>query len=308
MNPVVEPHEPTPEFRAHLEWQIASALRRQSRFAAPVTTRLQQLRTALVVLAALALGGAAGVASGQIQDARQRDVLTEASRSEEQLLRVRLDLSRQEYQRARERFDVGPADHETLLAAERDLRAMETALARVRLDLEEIKATSAAPRNDLQAPLVGQRDFVRERLTLDLQQAQRQLTAAEQSRTRADQNMNIGVASPAVLLQAEAEVARARTHLRMVQAALDLRQRVLAGEIGAEQVAATQRRTELTLQREQVQREVDLARGRVDEVRRLVSVGMATELELKRTEIKVLELQLELQRMQQELVKLGAVR
>jgi len=307
MNPV-ESHEPTPEFRAHLEWQIASALRRESRFAAPVGTRFRQLRTALVAVAALAIGGVAGVASGQIQDVRQRHQLIEMSRSEEQLLGVRVDLARQEYQRARQRFEVGTLDRETLLAAERDLRAMETALARVQLDLEEIQATSAAPRNELQAPLVGQRDFVRERLTLELQQAQRELTGAEQTRAHADQQLQSGVAPRAVLLQAEAEVARARTHIQMLRATLDLRERVLRGEIAADQVAAAQRRSELTLQREQVQREIEFGRRRIEEVRRLVSVGMATELELKRTEIQVLELQLEFQRMQQELEKLSTVR
>ena len=36
MNSSIESHEPSPEFRARLEWQIATALRRDSRFATPV--------------------------------------------------------------------------------------------------------------------------------------------------------------------------------------------------------------------------------------------------------------------------------
>jgi hypothetical protein len=80
MNSQVEPHEPAPEFRAHLEWQIETALRRETRLAAPVSGRVHRLGLVLIVLAALATGGVAGMASGRVQDARQRDQLVEAAR------------------------------------------------------------------------------------------------------------------------------------------------------------------------------------------------------------------------------------
>ena len=72
----LDPHEPTPAFRAHLEWQIATALRRESRLTAPIA-RAHGWRVAALVLLALALGGAAGVASGRLQDAQQRNSLVQ---------------------------------------------------------------------------------------------------------------------------------------------------------------------------------------------------------------------------------------
>src|SRR5512145_2526886 len=113
MNPI-ESHEPTPEFRAHLEWQIETALRRESRLVAPVTSPPGRWLAALVVVGALAVGGIGGVASERVQDARDRDRLIESVRSEQALAQLRVDLARADYQDARRRFEVGTADRESL--------------------------------------------------------------------------------------------------------------------------------------------------------------------------------------------------
>jgi outer membrane protein TolC len=308
MNGPMESHEPTEEFRAHLQWQVESALRRETRFAAPATAGMPWLRAALMVLAGLAAGSIAVMASEQVQDARQRDVLIEAIRSEESLVRVRLDLARADYQDARSRFEVGTAGRETVQAADRQMRAMEMALKRIQLDIQEIQATSAAPRNELHAPLVGGRDFVKDRLTLELDTAQRTLVAAEQAVADARRRIEVGMAPRAVHLQAEAELARARAHMQLVRTTLELRQRALHEKMSAEDLAGALRRMELTLQLEPVQRELEIARERIDEVRRQVSVGMAEQLELKRAEVELLEREVELKRIRRELESLAAVK
>jgi outer membrane protein TolC len=308
MNHATGSHDPVPEFRARLEWQVETALRRQTRLSAPVGGSVQRLRGVFMVLVALAVGGLAGVASGQVQDARQRDVLVENARSEESLVRLRLDLARADYQEARRRFEIGTAGRETVLDAERQMRAMEMALKRIQLDIEEIRATSAAPRNELHAPLVGQRDFVKDRLALELDTAQHALVAAEQAVAQAKERFDIGMATRAAQLQAEAELASARAHMQLVRATLDLRQRSLQEKMSAEELAAALRRMELTLQRERVQRELEIARGRVEEVRRRVSTGLAEQLELKRAEVDLLEREIELQRVRRELEMLAAGR
>lgn len=73
MIPANDTHEPTPEFRARLAWQVETALRRETRFAEPVGGGgVRRFGTALIVVAALVVGGAAGIASEQVQDARAR--------------------------------------------------------------------------------------------------------------------------------------------------------------------------------------------------------------------------------------------
>lgn len=307
MNPV-ELHQPTPEFRAHLEWQIETALRRETRLSAPVSARVHRLGLVLIVLAALATGGVAGIASGRVQDARQRDQLVEAARSEETVARVRLDLARAEYQEAQRRFEIGTTGRESLLAAERQMRDMEASLARIRLDIEEIRATSAAPRNELQAPVVGQRDFVRERLRLELESSQHAMVAAEQALQQAQSRIDVGVAPPTALLQPQSDLAQARARMQLASGLIDLRDRFVRGEIKTEALAVAARRMELTSQQQRAQRELELARWRVGELRSQFEIGRAGELDVKRSEVALLELQLEMKRIQQELEALNAVK
>ena len=308
MNPPGESHEITPEFRAHLEWQIESALRRETRFTEPAGGRMPRLQVALVAVAALLLGGIAVAASGELQDAKQRDLLISGASSEEALVRLRMELARADLQDAQRRFETGTADRQALQAAQRQLRAMEMALAKTRLDIEEIQATSAAPRNDLQAPLVGKRDFVRERLLLELDTAQRALAAAEEEVAHAKQRVSVGVAPMTVQLQADADLAAARARMQQLRVMIDMRDRSVAGGMTNEQLLAEQRRMELTIQHEHVQRELEIARVQLQTVRRLVEIGTATQLDLKRLEVELLERELELKRIRQEIEMLGAVR
>jgi outer membrane protein TolC len=308
MKALDEVHEPSPEFRANLEWQIATSLRRENRFAAPVTGRARQLGAALVVIAALATGGIAGIAAGQVQDARQRDQLIETARSEESVARLRLDLAQANYDQSRRQFEVGVVGRETVRDAEQQLQAMRAEVARIQLDMEEIRATSAAPRNDLDAPLVGQRDFVKDRLTLELQAAQQLLAAAEQSVEQAAQRVRVGVVPRTAELQAQAEVAKARARLQQLMATLDLRQRYLKGDIKADALPAAARQTELKLQLARAQLELNLMRSTVEELHSHFAVGQASELDLKRAEVSLLERQLEMKRIQQELDALVGVK
>jgi hypothetical protein len=308
MNPLNESHEPTPEFLAHLEWQIQTALRREDRLTSPVSASRRRFGAALLIIAALTTGGIAGIASERVQDARQRSQLVEAARSEVTLLNVRLELVRATYEDMRRKFEVGTADREALLSVEREVRALEASLARARLDIQEIEMTSSVPRNDLDAPLVGKRDFVRERLALDMAAAQSGLTTAEQAVAQAQQRIEVGAAPAAARLQPEGELAQARLRMQELRAKLELRQRFLKGEIKADALASEMRRVELTLQRTRSQRELEIARQRVDEVRRLFEVGQGTELDVKRAEVELLERQLEIKGIQRELEIIGGVK
>jgi outer membrane protein TolC len=293
-----------PEFRAHLEWQIASALRREERFAEPVSGRLRPLRTLVAVLAALIAGAGVMAASGQVQESRQREALIEAQRTEESLSRMRLELAETEYRNARQRFDVGIVGRDVVQAAEAQLTALKRALARLALNAEEIKATAQPPRDDLQAPLVGQRDFVTERLNLDLLAAQQALTAAEQARAETKKRVDVGLLPAAALEQAKVDVHLTQLRLQELSTTVNLRQQLLAGAIKAEALAAELRRLELSTEMQRAQAEFDALRVRVDALRTLFATGQATELDLKRTEVELLERKLALEQLRRELAKI----
>ena len=298
-------HEPTPAFRAHLEWQIATALRRESRLTAPVG-RHQPWRVAALVFLALMLGGAAGVASGRIQDARQRSSLTESVNAEMQLMETRLQLAEAEYQDARRRYETGTAGRDTLTAAEQQVREATAALRRLQLDLAEIRLTASSPRNELTAPLVGQRDFVRDRLLLELEKTERALAAAEQRAQAVRERIEIGTATKAALAQAEAERLRATSEMRLLQRQVELRKQFLQNALSAEQITLEQRRTELTLRAQLAENELAAAQDRLNDLRKGADAGMVGELEVKRAEVALLERQIELQRLRRELDVLRA--
>jgi hypothetical protein len=111
-----------------------------------------------------------------------------------------------------------------------------------------------------------------------------------------------------VLLRAETELAQARAEMQRLRMQLDIRQRALRGEIKAEEIARTVRLATFTLQLERAQREIEIARARLVEVRRLVEVGTAAPLDAKRAEVELLEREMELKRLRQELEKLDGPR
>jgi len=308
MNPPGASHQITPEFRAHLEWQIASAMRRETRFAEPTAGRPSRLHVALVAVVALFVGGIAVAASGELQESKQRDLLMATANQEEGLVRMRVELARADLQEAQRRFETGVSDRQALLAAQRQLQAMEMALRRIRVDMEEIRLTSATPRNDLQAPLVGKRDFVRERLMLELDTAQRALASAEEGVTQARQRIEVGTAPMTAKLQADAELSAARARMQELRIAIEMRERYVTGDVKIEELAAEQRRRQLMLQHEVVQQQLQITRARLEELRRLVEVGTASQLDLKRLEVEMLEREVELRKIRQEIELLGAAR
>jgi hypothetical protein len=114
------------------------------------------------------------------------------------------------------------------------------------------------------------------------------------------------MASAADQQQVEADLTAASSRMQLLAAELDLRRRALQGEIKADDIAPSLRRTELTLQLRQLVQELDLASARLGEARKRQAVGAGSELDVKQAEILILERQLEMKKLQQQLQTLGA--
>jgi hypothetical protein len=96
--------------------------------------------------------------------------------------------------------------------------------------------------------------------------------------------------------------------MQRLRALLDMRARVLRGEIKGEEMARSVHRMTLVLRFERTQKGIEIARARLAEVRRLVEVGMAAPLDAKRAEVELLEREVELKRLRDELERLGPAR
>ena len=114
---------------------------------------------------------------------------------------------------------------------------LEATLKRLQIDMEEMKATFTTPRNELNAPLVGQRDFVRTRLMLDLQIAEQELVASEQALRKAQERFDVrsGVASHRDA-GGSGDCAAARERMQKLLIYLELRKKYLRREIKAEEL------------------------------------------------------------------------
>lgn len=297
---------PTPEFRTQLESEISRAWRRETRLG--IQRRepgRRRLRGAGLLAACLALGAVSGILSAQARDFVRRDSLLDAAQAELAIMSLRLQLTQAQLNDAAKKASIGALDPDGVMAAESELQAMEMRVKRAQLNIQEIGISSQPPRDDLNAPLVGGRDFVTERIQLDLANAQHRLRAAERALEAVERRVRMGAVSELERGQAQLEVARANAALAAMAERLSLRREFIEKATPAEELA---RRLETAQLRQDVrvaQQSLELARARAANVERQRAVGAATELDAMRAQVEVKEREIDLSRLVAQLRRLG---
>ena len=288
-------HLPTPEFRDHLEEEVVRAFRHESRFAQNHRRRsLQWMRAAAVVLVSVAIGATAGLAPAQMRDSARRDSLLESAKAELQLAALRLQLARDNLADVKRKVDVGVLGPSSLMNAEMELRAMEARTRREQLDIEEIGATAQPPRNDLNAPLIDGRDFVKDRLQLEALAAQQRLTAAEAAQVDAERRAKVGAGTELSRLDAGNEVERARATLGLLAKRLELRQEFVDKGTPVEQLQRQLELAEARFEAYAAQQQLALARERLAFLEKQQRAGVVSELDVMKANVDVKELELAL--------------
>jgi dTMP kinase len=194
------------------------------------------------------------------------------------------------------KYDSGVIGREAFAAAQADLGRMESQLARVQLDLQEIRASAKAPRDDLPAPLVDGRDYVRARLEQALVAAQKELSAAEVEAEEVKRRALVGAAPRLRVLEAQAELARQKAEMQRLAGELDLRRRFLARELKPGEVALEAQRLQIESELRAVQMQRELADARLEKVKEAAKAGAAERVELLRAQLDAAEQQAALER------------
>lgn len=290
-------HRPTPEFRDFLEDEVVHAFRRDRAW--------RRLRGLAIVFASVAIGISAGLASAQMGDSAQRDSLLYAARSDLQLAGLRLELARAQLADVTARVSAGALGAASLAAAGAELRRMEALAMRAKLNVDEITATSLPVRDDLTAPRVGDRDFVTERIRLDLFVAQQLLTAAESALADAERRERVGAARDTERMDAELEVIRARGRMGVLLEQQKLRAEFLKKGTPGDQLARRLQQQQLRMDAMVTEKALATAVQRVEALRRHRAVGAASELDLLRAEVQVRELRLEWEQLLRQMRRLG---
>ncbi|HLV25445.1 MAG TPA: hypothetical protein VKZ41_03980 [Gemmatimonadales bacterium] len=286
-------HLPSAEFRDYLEDEVVRAFRRDRRSGS--------LRALGVVLLSIALGSSAGIAAAQIRDGARRDSLLQAAMAELSLSALRLDLARTVAADISSKVAIGLLSHVVASDAEADLRAAEAEAMHAKANVDEIRASSQPPRNELNAPLVDGRDFVLERIRYDLLGAQQRLTAAERALDEMTRRVRIGADSEMARLAIEHEATRARAALGVLAERQRLRLEWVEKQTPVEQLVRRLRQSELRFDAMVADKALELARQRLVLARQLHAVGQVEQIEVLKAELEVREREIELQQIARQL-------
>jgi len=286
-------HSPSPEFRAFLDYEIGRVARHSSR-RRPTT---QWMRVTALLLACAGIGVTTAFASAQVRDGARRDSLLQSARADLQIAGVRLDLARAQYDETTRQSQVGAASAEAQEAAQVELRAREAQAMRAKYNIEEITLDAQPPRDDLNAPLVGGRDFVYSRLELDAMVAQERLKAAEADLGEAQRRVRVGAVEDGVELQAKQRLARARADFAVLATKLGLRKEFLAKHTPVDSLLARLGHVQLQQDVMVASERANVAGQQLALVEKQHAVGQAADLDLLKAKVEAEEAQIELQRL-----------
>jgi len=293
----IDPHRPTEAFRDYLEGEVSLAVRR-GRAAG-------RARLAAIILLSAALGLTGGLARAQIRESTQRDSLLDAARADASLVQLRLQLLEAQLEKARVAVAAGAALSESTGALGLQVREMQAQLARAAANIDEIKASALPPRDELNAPLVDGRDFVRDRIQYRLMVLQADLQAAEAAKADADRRVRVGTATEAASLDADVSVARARRDLAVAAERLALRKEFLEQGTSIEQLTQRLEQMELKQDVAVAQSALNLARQRAALLDRLQAAGASGDLEALKARLELKEREIELQQLARRLKAMG---
>ena len=295
---------PNPEFAQHLEWQLESELRRELRFGGRRAPRrsLRWAQQLALVLLALVVGAAGGVAAERKQDEERAALEVARAQVRMELAQGRLELLKQRSEREQALIDSGlmPESADRQRAVREAEYELELCVSR----LEETRLSGREASDELIAPVVGRRDFVSERLRIEADRARLGVEMLEEVLEWTRRLYEQGFVSEGEAAADEQELVQVRARVAQLEGRLSLRLRFLAGELDAVQVEREARADELRLAIQGVRERIELAQNAREMTRRMVEEGLVSQAELASDELDLTELQAELELYELELALL----
>lgn len=300
-------YEPDGRFVERLEWQLASEYRRTNRLkpsSGKVAVSRRMVAVALLV-GVLTTGVAVIKAAEYIKDSWRKGLEIARVGTEVQLKKAHLESTREMAARAENLASVGAIREEESQVLKLGVEKATLDLERSLLNLDEVKASGVAPRDELYAPVLGGRDFVSERLKIQIKDVERDLELLRSRLDQFKQRVEVGVASGGDLDQIQAEIAGRKAMIDETRKRLDLRKRYVAGEITAQDVEIGDRMAVAEKNLHQAQTRVDSLMKQLERSQAQEALGMISpretsqlryaldaaqaELKLAALEVEVLE-------------------
>jgi len=300
-------HEPNERFAEKLEWQIGREVRRRNSAAqAPgwITWSRRKVAGAVtaLILVSMAIGGAAVALAYEAQGNERRDQLVANFEQRADLAKKRLALATEELKGTEQRVSVGVASNTDLL--ENWVRVAE-AQAQVRiitLQLEEVRLAGREPRIELSSPLVSGRDFVGERLRVEMSVPER-MVALESARLKdAQRRFEVGVSTASELEVSQHRVLEVQTALETWQKKIQIRQKFLSGGFDAVETELRVLKAEAEQLKKTLAPKLQMAGKESARIAARVEVGTAERVELAQAKLRQLELETSLSKADLDLV------
>jgi hypothetical protein len=231
-------YEPDSRFVERLEWQLASEYRRTNCLkpsSGKVAVPRRMVAIALLV-GVLTTGVAVIKAAEYIKDSWRKGIEIARVGTEVQLKKAHLESTRELAARAGTLAASGLIQEEESQVLKLGVEKAALDLDRSLLNLDEVKASGVAPRDELYAPVLGGRDFVSERLKIQTKDVERDLALLASRLDRSRRLVEVGAISGEDVDQIQAEIAARQAMIDETRKRIDLRKRYVAGEVTAQEV------------------------------------------------------------------------
>lgn len=303
-------YEPDSRFVERLEWQLASEYRRTNCLkpsSGKVAVPRRMVAVALLI-GVLTTGVAVIKAAEYIKDSWRKGIEIARVGTEVQLKKAHLESTREMAARAETLASSGLIREEESQVLELGVEKAALDVDRSLLNLDEVKASGVAPRDELYAPVLGGRDFVSERLKIQIKDVERELELLGSRLDRSKRLVEVGVASEGDLDLIQAEIAARKAMVDETQKRIDLRKRYVAGEVTAQEVEIGDRMAVAEKDLRQAQTRVDSLMKQLERSKAQEAVGMISPRETSRLRYALDAAQAELKLAALEVDVLGKVK
>ena len=289
-------YEPDSRFVERLEWQLSSEYRRTDRLrAVPGKIAVPRTTVAIALVAGLLMTGVAVTkAADYIKDSWRKKIEIARVETDVELKKVHLESIREMASDMEMRVSNGLIREDEYQSMKLAVENAELDLHASQLNLEEVQMSGEAPRNELYAPMVSGRDFVSERLEMEIKKMNLVLEHMGIHAKRAGQLLEQDLVHGNEIDLIQAQISTQKMMIDNIRNRLDLRARFLAGEITALEVEIEDRMTG-------ADRNLHMARSRVDSLQEELKRMEILESQGKVTHMEVIQLQYALDAAQAEL-------
>ena len=301
-------HEPSDRFVERLGQNITTEVRRRNREAPPAPAWWPAFglkaaaAIAVLIMVSMAIGGAVVAAAYQNENRQQVQALAAVYERKVQLEQLKLEAAKQQLQEAERKVAVGIVDQNVMFETRQIVVEAEANIRIARLNLEEVQATGREPRDEVSSPPTPGRDFVRERLAVGISIAEGSLDLEKRRLQAAERRVNVGLGQPSEVERIRNRILELDSGIAVLKQKISFREMFLANkydsalaDLRVAEIEADQRYRRLLPQ-------YQLALREKERVESLVSKGLLSPVEVGKSNVKVLELQLELQKAETEVM------